>query len=549
MVRALKQKVHLDFNQPFFICSQKNHLLRASHVVLKPFIGFFSLNLRTLIGQIRKQGNRRRQDAITCQNNVVNNSMRSKISTEKVKPFRLVKYFTFTSLVVIFIGTIVLSLLNTRWARNLQLQKSEDYALLLVENLNHQIFLQFIIPVALRYGKIQLRDKEQFEHMDKVVRNTLHSFQVEMVNIYDLNNLISYSFDQSLIGEKDIGGTAFFNAVSGQATSKLIQRGSFWELLLGFPKESKLITFAPLRAEKRLSRISGPVLGVIEVAQDQSDDDKIIFSFQVHIIITCSLIMGALFLVLLFVVKRGEGFFEKRALERLRLKEQLNRAEHLSSLGEMVAGISHEIRNPLGIIKSSAELLKKKMDKFNDSNPFANVIVEEAERLNTIITDFLNFARPRIPNIIPCRIEDVFEKNIMFLSSQIDEQNYTIEKEYDDNLPEIVADAEMLYQAFLNILINAMQAMPGGGKICVRIRLIESENLVEISFEDEGEGIPDHIIDKIWDPFFTTKEKGTGLGLGIVQNIIESHGGNIRAENRPDHGTRFTINLPINQGE
>jgi signal transduction histidine kinase len=475
--------------------------------------------------------------------------MKSRVSTEKVKPFRLVKYFTFTSLIVIFCGTIVLSLLNTRWARNLQLQKSEDYAYLLVENLNHQIYLQFLIPVYLRYGKIQLRDKEQFEHMDKVVRNTLHSFQVDMVNIYDMNNIISYSFDPSLLGKKDVGGTAYYNAVSGQSTSKLIQRGNFWEMALGFPKESKLITFAPLRSEKRLSRISGPVMGVVEIVQDLSEDDKTIFRFQVHIIITSSLIMGALFLVLLYVVKRGEGFFEKRAMERLRLKEQLSRAEHLSTLGEMVAGISHEIRNPLGIIKSSAEHLEKKIGKIDTSNPFPNIIVQEAGRLNNIITDFLNFAKPKIPNFLPCRIEDILEKNVSFLRSQMQAKSYQMEKKYEENLPEIMADADMMYQAFLNILINAMQAMPDGGKIQLNISFIENEGRVEVCFEDEGAGIPDPIREKIWDPFFTTKERGTGLGLGIVKNIIEAHNGSILIENKSDMGTRVTIKMPVNQGE
>ena len=100
---------------------------------------------------------------------------------EKIKPFRLVKYFTFTSLVVIFLGTVVLSVLNTHWARMLQREKSEDYALVLVENLNHQIFMQFLIPVFIRYGKIQLREEAQFERMDKVVRSTFHSFKVDQV--------------------------------------------------------------------------------------------------------------------------------------------------------------------------------------------------------------------------------------------------------------------------------------------------------------------------------------------------------------------------------
>jgi two-component system sensor histidine kinase HydH len=120
--------------------------------------------------------------------------MKPSNSAERAKPFRLVKYFTFTSLIVIFIGTIILSVLNTHWVRSIQYQKSEDYALLLIENLNHQVFLQFIVPVGLKYGKIELRNQEQFERMDSVVRSTLHSFKVEMVNIYGKKDIIATVF-------------------------------------------------------------------------------------------------------------------------------------------------------------------------------------------------------------------------------------------------------------------------------------------------------------------------------------------------------------------
>ena len=256
--------------------------------------------------------------------------------------------------------------------------------------------------------------------------------------------------------------------------------------------------------------------------------------------------MGVLFLVLLFVVKRGESIIEKRAQERLRLLEQLSHAERLSTLGEMVAGISHEIRNPLGIIKSSSELLKKKMSRYDPSDSIPSIIIEESSRLNNIITDFLAYAKPRSPNLILCRIEDVLEKNITFLASQINEEGCIIEKDYDNDLPEILADPEMLYQAFLNILINAMQAMPEGGKIHIEIG--SSGNTVTIYFEDEGEGIPEDILNKIWDPFFTTKEKGTGLGLGIVKNIIESHRGSIQVINRSVCGARVKVEMPIKQG-
>jgi two-component system sensor histidine kinase HydH len=471
--------------------------------------------------------------------------MELKLPEEKIKPFRLVKYFAFSGLSVIFLVTVILTVLNTHWIKSMQRKKSEDYARVLIENLNHQVFLQFVIPVVMMSGKIQLSKREQFERMDSVVRSTMHSFKVETVNIYSMDNKISYSLDHKMIGRENYGGTGYMQAREGKWNSRLVQRGNFLQILLGFPKEISLITFAPLRQESKVGQISGRVLGVVEIVQDLSEDYKTIFSIQILVIVTCTVLMGALFVVLVFVVKRGESIIQRRAMERLRLKERLARAEKLSSLGEMAAGISHEIRNPLGIIRSSAELLKKKTAKIDPTNTIPDIIIEESNRLNAIITNFINYAKPRSPNFAPCRVEEVIEKNITFLEPQLNQQGYSIKKNYQNSLPEIIADSTMLYQSFLNILINAMQSMPDGGGIGVEISA--NDHRLTVHFDDEGKGIPTENLEKIWDPFFTTKDTGTGLGLGIVKNIIESHGGSIQIVNRTVRGARVTIELPINQ--
>ncbi len=462
---------------------------------------------------------------------------------KKVKPFKLYRYFSITSIIFIFLGTIVLAYLNTHWAREMQMQKNEEYAQLMVSNLNHQIFRQFIIPVSLRYGFVHLKDKKQYNRMDTIVRGTLHGYNIEMVNLYDLDNIIVYSFDQELMGIKDIGGHSYQTAVLGISNSEIEQSGDFWEIALGIPKEIKVTTFAPLRAEESLASITGPIIGVIEITQDITEDYRTIFNFQLLVIFTIMIVMSLLFFILIYVVKRGEAIVAQRAQEQLRLKEQLNRAEHLSSIGEMVAGISHEIRNPLGIISSSAELLKKKMASYDPSSTIPDIIMEEGERLNSIITDFLNFARPRQPALIACKIETILEKILKFIGPDAREKGYMLSTQYDPNLADILADDDMLYQAFLNILINAMQSMPDGGPISIRV--LTAEDGIQIQFMDEGLGIDPAISEKIWDPFFTTKEKGTGLGLGIVKNIIESHHGAIYIENRSIKGVTVTVALPF----
>ncbi|MBF0232696.1 MAG: two-component sensor histidine kinase [Desulfamplus sp.] len=463
-------------------------------------------------------------------------------NSKEQKPFRLVKFFTFSALMVMFAATIVISAMNAHWVRNILQEKSEDYAHLLVANLNHQVFLQFIIPAVLKYGKIKLREESQYQRMDRVIKTTLHGFNVDIVNIYDMNNTIAYSFDPEKKGVKDAGGTGYAMALNNKATSILIEKGNVVEMFFGVPHQTKIVTFAPLRAEKPLSSISGPVLGVVEITQDISDDYHKIFKLQLLTVATCFCVMAVLFFILVFVVRRGEMIIETRAMERLKLEDKLQRAEHLSAIGEMTAGISHEIRNPLGIIKSSAELLKKKMTKSDQPTTIIDIIVEESIRLNNIIKDFLDFAKPMTPLLKPCRIDEVIEKNIHYLYQQIKENDFVIAKDFTQPIPEIMADAEKLYQAFLNIMLNAFQAMPREGKLSI-VLFVENEDII-ILFHDQGKGIPEESLKKIWNPFFTTKEMGTGLGMGIVKNIIESHHGKIEIYNRDSGGVTVKIALP-----
>jgi two-component system, NtrC family, sensor histidine kinase HydH len=476
----------------------------------------------------------------------VKNLSKKESTPQGVRPFVLVKAFTFSSLIVMLTATIVIAALNAHWVRNILLEKNKQYNSLLVENLNHQIFLRFVAPVVYQHGEIKLRESAQHLLLDTVIKSTLHSFHVEMVNIYGTDNIIGYSFDKNQIGKKNAGGVHYEKAMKNQATSKLIQKGNFLELMFWFPKETKIITFAPLIQEVEFSR-SGKrmVIGVIEVIRDISDDYQDVVRLQGLIVATCSIIMGILFLILRFVVKHGERIIERRAEERLRLEEKLRRAEHLSAIGGMTAGVSHEIRNPLGIIKSSAQLLKKKMAKLDPDNNIPDIIVEESTRLNHIITDFLDFAKPKVPDLRPCIIDEVIEKNLVFLATQIQDSKINVITQYQKNIPEIMADTAMLYQSFLNILLNSFHALKENGTIT--IATWSDTACVHICFTDTGGGINDDLLKKIWTPFFTTKDTGTGLGLGIVKNIIEAHKGQIQISNATPLGTKVEITLPIQE--
>jgi hypothetical protein len=239
----------------------------------------------------------------------------------------------------------------------------ENHALLIANNLNHQVFHYFTIPVRYRYGAISLRQKEQFDLMDKIVRTTIHSFHIENVNIYDTEKgQIAYSTNRDLVGLTGRGGMGYKIALKGKYSSRLISREDsiFGTWLLDFAKEKKLKTFIPFKAEPPYSYIG--ILGVFEVTQDLTEEYESILGFRYLIFGVSLVVMFLIFLALLLVVRKAEHTLARRAREQKLLEDQLNQAERLALLGEMVAGVSHEIKNPLGIIRSTAELLAEKSE-------------------------------------------------------------------------------------------------------------------------------------------------------------------------------------------
>jgi len=256
--------------------------------------------------------------------------------------------------------------------------------------------------------------------------------------------------------------------------------------------------------------------------------------------------MFLIFLALLLVVRKAEITLRKRALEQRVLEDQLHHAERLAALGQMVASVSHEIKNPLGIIRSTAELLSEKSSSDEVQAKLSNIIVEESGRLNEVVTEFLDFARPQEPHFRDCRLEEIIQRNLAFLKSELDKRGIEIKNgTLKSKSFTIEADPEQLYRAFLNIFINAIQSIGDGGQVSVDIK--EEGALYRIEIIDTGSGISPENLSKIFNPFFTTKDKGSGLGLSIVRKIIEIHKGTVWIESEQGVGTRVFVALPRRQ--
>ncbi|MBI5446732.1 MAG: sensor histidine kinase [Deltaproteobacteria bacterium] len=250
-----------------------------------------------------------------------------------------------------------------------------------------------------------------------------------------------------------------------------------------------------------------------------------------------------------------------QADQMLEIEEQLRRADRLSAIGQLAAALTHEIRNPLGGIKGTAEILR---DEFAPGHPkaeFLDILLRETDRLNRVVEDFLGYARPRAPadENGPADLGEIARETEALVATQAAKSRVGLRQLLPTDLL-VRGSAPQLKQVILNLLLNAVQATPPGGSVTIRgevrpgkvrgpeYREVEGQ-LVALMVEDEGPGIPEDVLGRVFDPFFTTKSEGTGLGLAISRGIAQAHGGSLTVENRQEGGARFTLALPLIAGE
>jgi two-component system, NtrC family, sensor kinase len=246
------------------------------------------------------------------------------------------------------------------------------------------------------------------------------------------------------------------------------------------------------------------------------------------------------------------------AIENARLYENLKqsqdtlrRADRLSSLGLLTAGLAHEIRNPLVAIRTFTQLLPERYDDAEFREGFQGLALKEVDRICGLINDLLSFARPSKPNVAPENVNDVVENIARILEAQAKEKGMAISREFHDNLPKVWIDREQMKQVFMNLLLNAIQAMREGGSISIATRAVQrngtepSGEFVQIEIRDMGVGIPEENLQHIFDPFFTSKDEGSGLGLAVSHQIVQEHGGFVTVESTVGKGTAFFVHVPV----
>ena len=235
----------------------------------------------------------------------------------------------------------------------------------------------------------------------------------------------------------------------------------------------------------------------------------------------------------------GNELSVKRALEA-----KVQRAERLAAVGEMAAGLAHEVRNPLMSIRGFAQLLQEEQIS-RSQKEYLEIIVRETERMNSLIEQLLYYARPVVNRIDKVDINPVVENVRKLIESQLKAKNIQIVTRLKKDLPQVSCDAEQLKQVLLNIVINAIQSIDSNGRIRISSDFKTESQQVEVRVEDNGQGIPVEHRERIFDPFFTTKEQGTGLGLSVAFRLMETWGGTIHVESVLGEGSSFVLGFPV----
>ncbi|MFL6415037.1 MAG: sensor histidine kinase [Bryobacteraceae bacterium] len=222
--------------------------------------------------------------------------------------------------------------------------------------------------------------------------------------------------------------------------------------------------------------------------------------------------------------------------------EHLKRAARMTALGHLSAGLAHEIRNPLASIEGAAYVAQTEPDPARASE-FLDIIRKETARLNGLVTQFIEFARPRAPEMISTDPAALVDSVLNLVRQVAGQANVRLRRTFHEIIQPVRCDPEQMKQVLLNLVLNAIQAMPGGGEVVVSAEIREDMLLLRVS--DTGPGIPTDRVDEVFDPFFTTKQNGTGLGLPIAYQIVEQHGGELAIDFNSPEGCSFVIRLPL----
>ncbi len=471
--------------------------------------------------------------------------------------------FAFAIVILVFIVVIILSYSFSNFKRLRAQMETER----LNTGLNIIAYFEASLKIGLQ-GKNVWNDRKLAQLIQETCRRTpikSFAFVYPSLRVHEAScNSVTNYYDQNITNyyktlktKNFISGFSRFKCHGDKKTFYVVKplmldnkksmgrlTFKFYQMLLNPAGTKKLIKeFKTFRNEMNVRS-----LPLIIVSLPATEIQKVTKQFVIKSVKTglSYLLFGCFLIVAAAKIQRThitELALAQAKEENEKLLKSLQRSDRLITLGRTAAALAHEIRNPLSSIRGFTQLFKKNStdSKMREN---ADIVIKEVDRLNSVITGMLNFSQPIEPMFEKAKPSDFIKHSVVLIEKDAVARNIKINYNVPENLPRVLVDKNLITQAFLNLFINAMDAMPNGGELSVDAELT-SENKVEIKINDLGNGISDDSLKEIFQPYFTTKANGTGLGLATVDNIIAEHSGSIRVESELNSGTTFFIELPV----
>lgn len=449
------------------------------------------------------------------------------------------------------------------------LSVAETYGEAAVNHLARSIDKFYLEPWQMTFETYPFDHPLAHRELTGIVQTFVSGFDIERISIYDRNYEIVFSTDSVREGQKDPTNSMLLSALAGKTTSYLVSEQTPEHMDSASGAADHMIAFVPVgfrSADGNQSRFA------FEILMNVNETYRKVEQLRLVILISTLLTGLALFIVVWVIAVRADKAIIAEYRERIALADQIQQQnenleqiveqrtkelrdaqaglvqmEKMSATGQLAAGVAHEINNPVGIIKNRLELLIddiKAERRVADMGDHLSMMHRQTDRISKIVSKLLSFARKSSGTKAALNVEQLINGVVLLVRKEAEKRGITLTSEASPDLPPILGEVTELEQVFINLIINAMDATPRGGRITLFATQVE--NRVQIRVQDTGTGIEQEHLNRIYDPFFTTKDVGvgTGLGLAISYRIVEDHGGTIIVASSPEHGTTFTLNFP-----
>ncbi|MGE5491312.1 MAG: sensor histidine kinase [Actinomycetota bacterium] len=462
--------------------------------------------------------------------------------------FRLVRYFTLTSLIFFLLAGGMLGYFYREMALSNMLDLQETANVNQTRVFANQLWETHFVPLLADASDIPSPELKNLSRLQEIHRRALDLMRgstTYKIKVYDPKGRTVYSSELIQIGEDKSGNAGFRGALTGETRTELVHKDKFSAFEQVVENRDLIQSYIPQR-----DPITGKVVGVFEIYSDVTPFLAEIRKTEPLLFIAVAAAFGTLYVALFLIVRRAERMIQRQAEERETTRQHLAQSEKMAALGQLVAGVAHQLNTPIAFSHNNVTLAIANLHDFAPGRPEAATVaqmlgdvLQGLEQMKELVENLRDFTRLDRNKVVEADLNATLH-TVAYIARSAIPPRIRIVEDFSP-LPPLECNASQLNQVFLNLITNGAEAIDGEGQVTVKSYQADGQVCIDVA--DDGAGIPDDVLPHIFDSYFSTKPKGvgTGLGLAIARDIVRSHGGDIRVSTRPGSGTVFTIALPL----